>query len=271
MRVFPYVLIRVAGGTFERFESLNAASSVEIIIALRNLRPTINQLKNQLSESLHNIIPSIGETSVRGNIIKIRRDIYNDRVVSQKQLDHVAPFLPNEINMDIQQYIVIKNEYVRISEVGKEGYFQEVANARKKIHEFAEDDSFQKGLLLSSYSLFKYGIPSYLRRNSMQLNKEELKVEFSLLKYASRMYSKTSPFSTFTNLGLGKISSAINEKEAIFLGINSKEDRAYYVSSRVRLNNHLYAYLKGLLVKCQELSQWLRLRPNPTLKLENGL
>jgi len=269
MRLFPYALIRIAGGSFEKLEMLNAAICTKTVNDKHNLSLTLNLLKEQLSESLHIIIPTINNSHIRGRAVKIRRDIYNCRLITKEAIDIIAPYLPARIYEDIQHYMDAQNEIARLMSVGEVKYYDDLDKSRRWLRELVVEDDFQKGLLLSSQSLVKYGIPNYLSKVSMSVKKEELKTEFSLLKYISRMYSKTSPFSTFTNLVMGEISSNLDNELDIFQDFYTDKNKIPQVTSHIRLNNNLYAYLKSLLVNSHEIFQWFWLRPNPTLKLES--
>ncbi|NUM81836.1 lantibiotic dehydratase [bacterium] len=130
---------------------------------------------------------------------------------------------------------------------------------RDTLSQIASDEKFQKGLLLSSQSLLNQ-VDKYIQHDKSAVNKHHCDTEESLIRYISRMYAKTSPFSTFTNLAIGALS--FETKKHFELG--EKANPGY--ESHIRLNNMLYQYLKGILLKISEIYFQFRLRPNPTIQ-----
>ncbi|MCL5952740.1 MAG: lantibiotic dehydratase family protein [Chloroflexi bacterium] len=151
-------------------------------------------------------------------------------------------------------------------EEGGAAHSHEIARARTNLCELAKDDALQKGLLLSSHNLLTNAIPRYVRNASHASRKPDPQTERNILKYVSRMYAKTSPFSTFTPL------SIMNLRDTIHLSLNEDPSNVqqhdlspWHLESRIRLNNAIGQYLTGLLAKHPSISGTFLLRPNPSL------
>lgn len=265
MNLFPYALIRAAGGPLSRFQLLKVKKSVQISQQLHSQRKSIQKLQSQLSDDLYQIIGEADQAS-RRELIQLRRDIFNGRKVSQGK--SAEPELPLPTQKRIQEYTNVWETIDQLQKQGEHTYIQEITHARKNMRELIQDSTLQKGLLLSSQSLLRFGIPHYLDSDPSRLKNRELKTELSLIKYLSRIYTKTSPFSTFTNLAIGRICPLSSQKSADSIFEEENFNKKAEIVSHIRLNNHLFKYLQELMVKNREIYRWLRIRPNPTLLKE---
>ncbi|MCH8957633.1 lantibiotic dehydratase, partial [candidate division KSB1 bacterium] len=268
MQLFPYVLIRVSGGPFERLERLNLQEACQILGETASIRKKIDHLKNKLSDSLYEIIASQANSEVQNRLVNFKRDIFNLRPISPDNLSAITSHLPEELSQALKVYFKLKDELSDLHAKGESVYEREVQRCRKNFRDLVQEENFQKGLLLSSQSLLQR-TQKYLEKDMCSLKKGDFKTEQSLIKYLSRMYTKTSPFSTFTNLAMGKITPGkANKITNGLLDLNRTEEPK--ILSHIRLNNYLYQYLKGLLTKIPEVYRYFLLRPNPTLRQEDG-
>jgi hypothetical protein len=268
LKLFPHVLIRVGGGSFDRFETLNTSKVVQFANDIHVREERIRQLKNKICDALHELISSINDAKVQNALLNLKRDLFNERNIVAQRIDAIAAHLPTAIHDELRNYLRVKNEIQRLWNEGETVFANEVAAARERLRSLAADDNLRKGLLLSSRSLLRR-IESYRTKDSQELRKTDFQTERSLIKYLSRIYAKTSPFSTFTTLAMGRPTAPAKEKSAASLLAPTAWETPD-VTSHIRLNNELYAYLKGLLMKSPDVSRWLLVRPNPTLKRDGS-
>ena len=261
MKLFPHILIRISGGAFEQLESLNLKESLRIIDDICKLKKSLAHVKEKISQQLYQIIPQTKDPKIQNLLLNFRRDIFNERDISSGDLDDIITNLPASINIDIKKYLGKKGCIEKLCGKGKDIFAEEVTRLRKNLHALASDEKLQKGLLLSSQSLLKR-IPSYIARES-HLQKKDFQTERGLIKYISRMYAKTSPFSTFTNLVLGKPVSPPEGKKSFLWAESLKKIGPI---NHIRLNNFLYDYLRILLCKNPDIYPLFLIRPNPTLE-----
>ncbi len=262
MELFPYVLIRISGGSCEKLEALKLKESAYISERICYLHNEIQSVKQRLTEQLHFAISESKNSRIRILLINIKRDIYNEREVSLEEWNHVSCHLPEQWNHQIREYLSTRQEISNLLTRGENLFNKERNLVRKKFKALAQDELLQKGLLLSSQSLLN-GITTYLSKDSDIPNSKDHKTELGIIKYISRMYMKTSPFSTFTNLAIAKFVTKASGNQLF------PDKEIPDVLSYVRLNNDLYAYLKDLLFKNREVCRHLLLRPNPTIRLED--
>jgi hypothetical protein len=264
MRLFPYVLVRVGGGPFNKFEGLNLIESYRIVETIAARKEELALLKRQISDALYSAVAEQREMKHKQFLINLKRDIFNERKISGDNLGRLFQLIPHALQEQINDCLHVQNEIGTLWSKGEVIFEQEVHEVRQKFKHLAKDETLQKGLLLSSQSLLKM-LDRCPDRDSPLGRKQEYQTEQSLVKYLSRMYAKTSPFSTFANLVMGKLSQkpANDGKPYIFSFHANGEHR---IVSHIRLNNYLYAYLKGLLLKNPAIYRHFLVRLNPTLK-----
>ncbi len=261
MRLFPYVLLRIAGEPLEKIRRLDVDESLRLVETIDQLQEMMSPLQAELSDLLYEQIARSTKQE-RRELIRLRRDIFNGRPVQDRDGAWKVG-LPPHIEEKVAAFGDLQAEAVRLHQRGVAVFAEELAMARARCRQLVQGEPLQKGLLLSSQSLFKYGLPHYLKQDPASFNKKALKTEQSLVKYLSRICAKTSPFSTFTNLAVGVLSD-----EDGALRVQPAVDRK--VQSHIRLNNFLYRYLRELLLKNPDVYRHFPLRPNPTITEEKS-
>jgi hypothetical protein len=252
--------MRVSGGPFEQFQTLNLGETMDIVEEIHDNRRLVGEAKDSISDALHQLIAQYRETDPQlcGGLLKFRRAIFNDRAVSVKIREQVEPVLPDTLRSQLETLKQLDEQYGDLVERGSVSFASELERSRQNLETLAGDQNLQKGLLLSSQSLLAR-VNAYLNRGG-PLHKKELQTERSLIKYLARMYAKTSPFSTFTNLAL----ATVDEQAESPFGV--KGDKEPEIRCHIRLNNFLYQYLKGLLLAHPLIGRHIPIRPNPTLR-----
>ena len=270
MKLLPHTMIRVSGGPFEKLESLKLTESPRLIESITGLKAKLEPLKQKISDELYQLIPGLEDQAIQNLLVKIRRDIFNERNVSPERMERIKPHVPGTLLAEMDNYLSTREEINGLRQQGEALFAKETAAARRILAEEAMDEDLQNGLLLSSQSLFKR-IPGYVKKveKNARLKKKEFQVERGLTKYISRMYGKTSPFSTFTNLVIGTITADAPPPDwegGISPLLRLKENKKPEVLNHIRINNFLYQYLNTMFTKNQEIFRHFLIRPNPTLK-----
>jgi hypothetical protein len=256
MKLFPYVLIRTGGGSFDKIEPLNNGTrSAELSAKAEISAREKEKLQQQLSDELYATINSLEDPKAQNAVLNLRRDVFNGK---SAKWEKAKPFLTSGIIAKLEAYQNIIASIVSLHTEQEKVFNEELLEAREYLKQLANNEEFRKGLLLSSRTLLDR-VQAYREADLSSPKKKEQQTEQGLLKYITRMHSKTSPFSTFTNLTMAKLGSG-NES---FMHVPKGEAK---VTSHIRLNNYLFQYLRGLLLKSKEVRGWFALRKNPTLK-----
>jgi hypothetical protein len=257
MEIFPYVLLRIGGGSFENLETLNISidKNYEEIYKKKQI------LKNEVSEFLFKDISKINDRKRLNLLLNIKRDLFNERNFENIKISEIA-VLTEKITLDkIYEYINIVKEVEKYSKEIVKKYEDELTGLREKLKELSQDRSIQNGFVFSSQSLYK-NIQEYLKHTG-EYTKSIKKTEVSIIKYLTRTFAKTSPFSSFNNLGMGKLSDDMGNE---FLQKNDKDE--FKIKSDIRLNNSIFAYVRNCIFKLKELYINFYITANPTITIQ---
>lgn len=272
MKLFPHILTRLGGGAFEKLESLNLSASSLMAVEIHQLQESLEDVRNRITDRLYTLIPQAEDPAIRKQLINCRRSVHNLKELETDILDEILAFIPASLKEDLKHYLLIKEALQQQWDKGEQTFQNEIKKLRENFHALVSDETLQKGLLLSSHSLFDC-IPAYLAKPAPE-NKKEFQTERGLMKYISRMYAKTSPFSTFTNLAMARIAPLSSDCDS-FLGLETNvkseipNNRDHIpVIHHIRLNNLLFKYIKTLLLKNRHLHVFFSIRQNPTIKKE---
>lgn len=259
MELFPYALIRLGGNSFDYWDQMDFNNTIEITQSIERLKAEIQIAKEELSEQLFDFISKTEDGKHQNILQNLRRDIYNDRRVRPGKLNQALALLNEELSQQVNGYLKKIEKLKDLFAQGLEIFNVECTSNRKVLQSITSDQSLQKGLVLSSRSLLDQS-ESYIKKDVESFRNKELKIEQGIIKYLTRMYTKTSPFSTFTNLSMAQFAPL--DQEPFKISHSSSKQ----VSSHIRINNYLLNYLLDLLISYREAYIWLPLRPNPTVE-----
>lgn len=302
MKLFPHILTRTSGGQFENFNSTTSSDNLaRVTMEIVSRRQVIEASKLALTENLLSFIQQLKDPKEQNSVQNVRRDIFNNRKVKRSKFLKAYDLLPEELQKEINAYFELSKEVEKVEAEAHFIYRNCLLQAREQIKRLATEETFQKGLILSSQTLLSR-ISVYASTQAEQFKKRELHIEQGIIKYLSRMYCKTSPFSTFTNLALGEANSNSIEpirtrtpdtyendandfidsgaqeewtpslqgmsaaRSATSEAVIPDEKQAGSISSHIRINNYLFKYLKDLLVENKSFFLHFLLRPNPTIE-----
>ncbi len=253
VKLFPYALARIAGGTLSEFNKINLQKTVVILDTVTKTQIEIDKMKVELSKTLYYFIKTVGNIKSRNTIIQLRRDIYNERPFFL--FTDVQKILTFSITKKIKQYLLLLKVKQKLLQKGEILFEKEKVLHKKQFIQLIDDPNFQNGILLSSSTMFE-SLTAY----KVGRKKKSLKSERSLMKYLSRMYTKPSPFSTFTTLSLATFSEN---------NVNPSEVESSTGLSHIEFNNYLFQFIYGLLVQNKEIRRCLSVKLNQTTRVDN--
>ncbi|HEY1835589.1 MAG TPA: lantibiotic dehydratase [Candidatus Saccharimonadales bacterium] len=250
--LFPYILARIAGGPMQELTQLRLCQTPIILEQIAVVQLEIDQAKEALSDELHSLVAAIENSLQRNAVIRLRRDIYNERLDALPT--GCEQLLASAQILRLKTYVTLCKKKRRLLAEGEACFEKECHQSKRNFHKLLQKPNLQNGILLSSNSLSK-SLEAYLRKQDKPLPK----VERSLMQYLSRMYTKPSPLSTFTSLAIAKLSKDL-------AGRSVKTDAV--TKSHIGLNHYLFHYLIGLLVQNSEIRSHLGVRLNQTIRLD---
>ena len=261
MKLFPYLLARIGGGSYENLAQIDYSELIKQAENLLIRKKEKEQLKAQLCGRLLAGIKALPDQKMQNQVLNLRRDIFNSRPIKSQALATAKQYLPTDLFAALEAYLLFVTDVEAEEEKTAATYERLLYTGRQHLQQLAHDENLQKGLVLSSQSLLN-ALKDYRQHDPATFRKKEFQTEQSLLKYLTRMYTKTSPFSTFNNLALGTLGSLAGEA----IEVQAKPDVKNAVVGHIRLNNNLFKYLKDLFTASKEIYPHLLLRANPTIE-----
>ncbi|WP_435842013.1 lantibiotic dehydratase [Streptomyces hirsutus] len=200
-----------------------------------------------LSDLLHTLVKSTtgpeedpGDAAARRSLINLRRQIFNNRLPADPvaAVRLVAERDP-ETGRLTEEWLRDRARLEVLRAGGADLLAGELRQNRRALREVLADDRLRLGLLLASPAL-DGRLDTYLRDTSPRPGNRLRKIERSALTYLYRTACKTSPFSTFTGIGLGTFTDGPADDGA---ALHTGEDWV----SHVRLNVVALARLTELI------------------------
>lgn len=234
VKVAPFAILRIGGlpaDILTRFVSPELSEYLELYI---NERTFFRECSLYTIAALERTVPLAPDTETRNALIALKRDIYNDRIVSPPDdlLRFVEGQLPGVLGVFLKAQEKLRN--IKLS------FDRHVNNASNEIDrtlaECWQNPDFRKGVSASN--------PSFANRVERDWcsPKEKIRKAISrrLFSYAIRTAGKTSPFSSLT-------SNCILRLEE-FKGITNLTAPDLSILTESRLNRGLVAALRDALL-----------------------
>ncbi|MES2628479.1 MAG: lantibiotic dehydratase [Bacteroidota bacterium] len=259
--LFPHFIARLGGAPFNLLSQLQIPELNDIIRKQLELKKELKQTAEQFSDTVYQLISSQEDSKVQNKLLNLKRTLFNLKKVGEGDQNTAAAYLNEASGMLYNTYQEISHDIAQLDQQALRLFEEQMPAVRQKLAEIAGMSSLQKGLLLSSQSLLS-NTDEYRKQDLTRIRKKELKTEESLIKYVSRMTAKTSPFSTFTNLSTGTFGE-YDQPMALH------QDGPHAMVSHISLNNGLYMYIRGLMVRLPEIYRNFQVRLNPTISVQD--
>lgn len=261
-QVYPNFVCRLGGEEVNKFQDLSSGFLAETTGKLKKLIAEVEKLKTEISDELFLLVSKVENKSQRNKVLKIRRDIFNKKNLSEEKLQFITELIEKKAVDKIEHFYSVNSEITLLNQTLKEGFKEEYKASRLKFIDMLDNTSFQKGLLISSKPLYESQKYYFSSEDNLSDRKIE-QIERGLLRYYSRMAMKATPFSTFCSIIPGYITDS-EDCSGMHLEGNPDDQR-----SLLLLNKGLYGNLTNLLVKRKNIKQEINLELNPTFRFEN--
>ncbi|MFE8938334.1 lantibiotic dehydratase [Streptomyces sp. NPDC007872] len=173
-----------------------------------------------------------GDAGVRRALLDLRRRIFNNRLPADPDAAvRLVAGLDREAGERTARWLRGRARLAELTAEGAELLDGELRESRGALRRVLAEERLRHGLLLASPAL-DARLDAYLRDTSPRPGNRLRKIERSALTYLYRTACKTSPFSTFTGVGLASFASGPAEEPAHDAGLRVDGEWV----SRVRLN-----------------------------------
>lgn len=198
----PFFMLRLGGLPADAVEPLRSPASVSWAEGVLESERLLTLAKDQLADRLQVAVAGVEDDSVRRGLLKIRRDVFNLRLPDARTVEQGAAALDAATAELLRGWMADRRELQQRLDAGDRVLAADVAEGREHLRALADHPHVRQGLLLASPSLDRY-LPAYLTGQG-DLSKRLRRIERSVLEYVYRTACKTSPFSSFTPVGLGR-------------------------------------------------------------------
>jgi hypothetical protein len=196
-------MMRVAALPFDTVDRLRCPPAAERAREALRHEERLRATGAALSDPIAARVPDIPDERTRRDLLDLRRRLYNNRLPRDPAaaLD-LAASLGDPLGARVAAWLSERGRWETQRAVENDAFRAELEHSRAELRRICADDRLRFGLLLASPTL-DGRLGSFLRATG-PLDKRGRKTERSLLSYLYRTACKTSPFSTFTGVALGR-------------------------------------------------------------------
>lgn len=260
IEILPYSLVRYASLPVVTFAPFQLTDLEQRLQRMRAMQLGRSLLQTAICDSLYELVQTAPGDAERVNLIRLKRMIYNNKTIDDRLLADCSPLLPPALQAKLSRLFDLMTA-INIGESNQETHYQRhLSYSHRHLQQLADNPLLQNGLLLSSPVLYSQ-LPDYITKDPKEFGPKEWRLIFSLLRYLTRMVFKTSPFSSFTYTGQAQFTGPDNEAFG---------SEAPSIRSGIRLHNGLFEYIKSVLHQHPVLNEYLLVRLNSTVMLEEN-
>ncbi|MFJ8402494.1 lantibiotic dehydratase [Streptomyces microflavus] len=206
----PAFMVRVAGLPVESVRELRCPQSRRWADEVLDESAQLRLLAEKAGDQLHDLIGGSDDEPLRRALLKLRRDIFNNRLPAtdsaDRTLDRVHSLDPAAAST-LADWLTGRRALDGRLGAGAGLLAAETGRSREALRALAGHERLRRGLLLASPALDAQ-LDAYRKQTpaaGARPDKKQRKIERSLLSYVYRTACKTSPFSTFTGVALGSL------------------------------------------------------------------
>ncbi len=202
MKVFDHLLLRIAALPYEAV-TLSKTDLTNAYTALSFAQQELVTYKDMVSALLLQFNQTVNDPKSQQLIQNVRKKIFQLKPLKELESSFFTT-LPGTIQHIPQEY---SDKLLHIEALKKlfcTTYGQLLEREKENIQALSHHETFLKGISLSSHILYK-DILKYQSKNIQAFKSDDSHTEKTVLKYLSRIVSKTTPFSAFTNIGTASL------------------------------------------------------------------
>lgn len=194
------VQLRVGGLPVEVAHDLSSPAALQWAQDTLSKRSDLARVREQVSDELAELIARSG-TEWRKELVQLRRAVFNGRSTA-KGLKALPEELAQEVEEIIRPIAAVAEELKHLETLGREGFSGWLVSERERLSALLDNEDFRDALSVAVPSA-SGALAAYPRKGAVLAPPKDMrKCERSLMSYAMRAATKTSPFSTFTPTAL---------------------------------------------------------------------
>ncbi|UED87396.1 lantibiotic dehydratase [Streptomyces profundus] len=201
----PRFVLRVAGLPVDAVRALRSPAARDWADEVLAERERLRAAAESLGDLLHDLVAGRDDEAVRRALLKLRREVFNLRLPRNPDaaLALVASVDP-EAAPPLARWLSERATLAEAEAAGDALLTAELTRTRAALRELLAEERLRDGVLLASPALDGQ-LDAFAGTPPNRADKRGRKIERSLLAYLYRTARKTSPFSTFTGVALGRL------------------------------------------------------------------
>lgn len=196
------VLVRVAGLGLETLDAFASALCAGIP-ARAELQARLDAARAALADRLHAAVPA-APPELRRFLLAVRRDCHNGRPLHPRAADGRWAELRRVAGQVAELAVQLDGQAAAWDARFEADHAAELERQRLALRAPLDDAEFVRGLALASPDLAD-AVRALRAIAPADCGRREQKAEQALLRYVTRAAGKVSPFSTFTQIGIGTL------------------------------------------------------------------
>ncbi|GIH89452.1 lantibiotic dehydratase [Planobispora siamensis] len=185
------------GGLPADAADLDLTETGRLLDAVATSEAFLTELADPVSDILYRLVPALDhDPALRRLVLKVRRSTHSDKPlrVAGEDLDRIAGALQDEEARTFRRWSSAALTRTTLLERLPAGYAEETEETGRRLGALLAEPALATGIAHASADLLKHVDVGGLHPGG--------KAARSILSYAARAARKTSPFSTFTGIGL---------------------------------------------------------------------
>ncbi|WP_026928619.1 lantibiotic dehydratase [Glycomyces tenuis] len=239
----PHLLLRVNPTAADALQSTGAAADRARLAELCELAAAQEQAAEKLTDLLYAVAGTCDRDVRQRIVLPLRRAIHNQRLPRRLSRTDIRAVVTEPA---IETWLDNQERLERLRAELTEAHQERLSEERAALRAILADEGLRGSLAMSS-ELLPDAADKYRAAPWEQVKKNTRKSEESLLRYAMRACTKTSPFSRYTvagflperpgdDAGIGRVASEMEFNRGVLRRLESKLSRLPAVRGAVRFH-----------------------------------
>lgn len=254
LNILPYIFTRYAALPLESLQKLSHSNIENQLNQWEIMTEYVQSCNEKLCDQLYILIQQSSDDQERKLLLNLKRSVFNKRQNARDLAEKIPSETFDSIKNSWNEWLNADQKYKEFEQLWEKEFLDQLWSHRKNIQKLTGEYPFKNGVLLSSKDLYDQ-LENFRDAEVQSLSKDQERMEFSVLRYLTRMAYKTSPFSSFTYLGLTEITSEADLK------VHDPETP----NCNIRLNNKLLKRIKKLMERHPDLQGLLFVNTNSSI------
>lgn len=194
----PFAMVRTAGLSVDDLQGFQTEHTLAVARQADDILGYLTRERDALCERIHQTIAGQRDAVLRRALLKAKRNVHNFRAVDVASI-RTSGLLPGSSLVEqLERWTQSVTAYALAQSAGATAIEQDMTIVRSHMAALWHTSSVRRGILFAQPLLFEMAERSKSSRTGWTR-----KVETAIAAYCFRAATKTSPFSTFTEVGIG--------------------------------------------------------------------